>query len=393
MNGPLDGVRIIDLSAIISGPMATQILADQGADVIKVEGPGPGDLVRYLGPQRNGVNAMFTAVNRNKRAMVLNLKSPEGREVLIDLIRTADVFVENFRPGALEKLGLGPKQLQSLHPGLIYVAMSGFGDTGPYARRRVYDPVIQATSGFSDVQTNVTTGEPQLIQTLACDKTMAITAAQAITAALYAKARGRGGRLIEINMLDSAIAFLWPDAYYNLVFEEGANRSPDFATFYSIRRTKDGYITMIAISDDEFRATCRAIGRPEIADDPRFRTVADRMQNAKVMTDMISAVVEQFATAEITARLEAEDVPHARVLKREEVLTNEQVHVNGTIATLDDPRAGRMRLARSPAKFDGETLPFRRPAPGLGQHTDEILRELGKSDADITRLRAVAAIG
>lgn len=393
MNGPLDGVRIIDLSAIISGPMATQILADQGADVIKVEGPGPGDLVRYLGPQRNGVNAMFTAVNRNKRAMVLNLKSPEGREVLIDLIRTADVFVENFRPGALEKLGLGPKQLQSLNPGLIYVAMSGFGDTGPYARRRVYDPVIQATSGFSDVQTNVTTGEPQLIQTLACDKTMAITAAQAITAALYAKARGRGGRLIEINMLDSAIAFLWPDAYYNLVFEEGANRSPDFATFYSIRRTKDGYITTIAISDDEFRATCRAIGRPEIADDPRFRTVADRMQNAKVMTDMISAIVEQFATAEITARLEAEDVPHARVLKREEVLTNEQVHVNGTIATLDDPRAGRMRLARSPAKFDGETLPFRRPAPGLGQHTDEILRELGKSDADITRLRAVAAIG
>lgn len=393
MNGPLDGVRIIDLSAIISGPMATQILADQGADVIKVEGPGPGDLVRYLGPQRNGVNAMFTAVNRNKRAMVLNLKSPEGREVLIDLIRTADVFVENFRPGALEKLGLGPKQLQSLHPGLIYVAMSGFGDTGPYARRRVYDPVIQATSGFSDVQTNVTTGEPQLIQTLACDKTMAITAAQAITAALYAKARGRGGRLIEINMLDSAIAFLWPDAYYNLVFEEGANRSPDFATFYSIRRTKDGYITTIAISDDEFRATCRAIGRPEIADDPRFRTVADRMQNAKVMTDMISAIVEQFATAEITARLEAEDVPHARVLKREEVLTNEQVHVNGTIATLDDPRAGRMRLARSPAKFDGEALPFRRPAPGLGQHTDEILRELGKSDADITRLRAVAAIG
>lgn len=393
MNGPLDGVRIIDLSAIISGPMATQILADQGADVIKVEGPGPGDLVRYLGPQRNGVNAMFTAVNRNKRAMVLNLKSPEGREVLIDLIKTADVFVENFRPGAIEKLGLGPEQLQSLNPGLIYVAMSGFGDTGPYARRRVYDPVIQATSGFSDVQTNVTTGEPQLIQTLACDKTMAITAAQAITAALYAKARGRGGRLIEINMLDSAIAFLWPDAYYNLVFEEGANRSPDFATFYSIRRTKDGYITMIAISDDEFRATCRAIGRPEIADDPRFKSVADRMQNAKVMTDMISAVVEQFATAEITARLEAEDVPHARVLKREEVLTDEQVRVNGTIATLDDPRAGRMRLARSPAKFDGETLRFRRPAPGLGQHTDEILRELGKSDADITRLRAVAAIG
>lgn len=392
MSGPLDGVRVIDLSAIISGPMATQILADQGADVIKVEGPGPGDLVRYLGPQRNGVNAMFTAVNRNKRAIVLNLKAPEGREILIELVKTADVFVENFRPGAIERLGLGYATLKAINPGLVYVSMSGFGDTGPYARRRVYDPVIQATSGFSDTQKNAVTGEPQLIQTLACDKTMAITAAQAITAALYAKARGKGGRLVEINMLDSAIAFLWPDSFYNLVFEGDFNRSPDFSSFYSIRKTRDGYITMLAISDDEFRATCRAIGRPEIAEDPRFRTVMDRMQNARVMTEMISEVVAGYATAEITARLEAEDVPHARVLKREEVLSNEQVQVNGSIGVLDDPRAGRMRVARSPARFDGEPLPFRRPAPALGEHTNEVLQQIGKSDADIARLRNAGAV-
>ena len=392
MTLPLDGVRIIDLSAIISGPMATQILADQGADVIKVEAPGPGDLVRYLGPQKNGVNAMFTAVNRNKRGIVLNLKSPEGRQILTELAKTADVIVENFRPGALERLGLGYQHLKTINPGLIYVSMSGFGDSGPYAKRRVYDPVIQATSGFSHTQANAATGEPQLIQTLVCDKTMAITAAQAITAALYAKARGRGGRLVEINMLDSALAFLWPDAYYNLVFEEGANRAPDFASFYSIRKTKDGYITMIAISDDEFRATTRAIGRPELADDPRFKSVFDRMQNAKVMTDIISGVVSQLATAEITARLEAEDVPHARVLTREDVLTNEQVTANGSIASFDDPRAGKMRLARNPARFDGEPLPFRRPAPALGEHTDEVLRELGKSADDIAKLRASSAV-
>jgi crotonobetainyl-CoA:carnitine CoA-transferase CaiB-like acyl-CoA transferase len=392
MSLPLDGVRVIDLSAIISGPMATQILADQGADVIKVEAPGPGDLVRYLGPQRNGVNAMFTAVNRNKRAIVLNLKSPDGRNVLLDLVKTADVFVENFRPGAIEKLGLGYETLKEINPGLVYVSMSGFGDTGPYARRRVYDPVIQATSGFSDTQKSATTGEPQLIQTLACDKTMAITAAQAITAALYAKARGRGGRLVEVNMLDSAIAFLWPDSFYNLVFEEEFNRSPDFSTFYSIRRTKDGYITMIALSDDEFRATCRAIGRPEIAEDPRFRTITDRMQNAKVMTDMISDVVAGFATAEITARLEADDVPHANVLKREEVLTNEQVLVNGSIGVLEDPRAGRMKVARSPARFDGEPMPFRRPAPGLGEHTNEVLVELGRTPDQVTALRKAGAV-
>ncbi len=392
MTLPLDGVCIIDLSAIISGPMATQILADQGADVIKVEAPGPGDIVRYLGPQKNGVNAMFTAVNRNKRAIVLNLKSPDGRQILIDLVKTADVFVENFRPGAIEKLGLGYDKLKAINPGLVFVSMSGFGDTGPYAKRRVYDPVIQATSGFCDTQKNAA-GEPQLIQTLAVDKTMAITAAQAITAALYAKARGRGGRLVEINMLDSAIAFLWPDAYYNLAFEEGANRAPDFASFYSIRKTKDGYITMIAISDDEFRATTRAIGHPEIAADPRFKTVFDRMQNAKPMTDLIAGIVARMATAEITARLEAEDVPHARVLTREQVLTNEQVVANGSITTFEDPRAGKIRQARSPAKFDREPLHIRRHAPSLGEHTDEVLRELGHSAEDIAKLRANNAIG
>ncbi|MBP6011210.1 MAG: CoA transferase [Alphaproteobacteria bacterium] len=391
MTLPLDGVRIIDLSAIISGPMATQILADQGADVIKVEAPGPGDIVRYLGPQKNGVNAMFTAVNRNKRGIVLNLKSSDGRQILIDLVKTADVFVENFRPGAIEKLGLGYDKLKTINPGLVYVSMSGFGDTGPYAKRRVYDPVIQATSGFSDTQKN-TVGEPQLIQTLAVDKTMAITAAQAITAALYAKARGRGGRLVEISMLDTAIAFLWPDAYYNLAFEEGANRAPDFASFYSIRKTKDGYITMIAISDDEFRATCRALARPDIADDPRFKSVFDRMQNAKPMTDLFAGIVSQMATAEITARLEAEDVPHARVLTREQVLTNEQVVANRSIVTFEDPRAGKIRLARSPAKFDGEPPPIRRHAPSLGEHTDEVLRELGRSPEDIVKLRANNAI-
>lgn len=393
MSLPLEGVRIVDLSAIISGPMATQILADQGADVIKVEGPGPGDLVRYLGPQRNGTNAMFTAVNRNKRAIVLNLKSPEGKAVLLDLVRQADVFVENFRPGAIERLGLGHDALRAINPGLVYVSMSGFGDTGPYAPRRVYDPVIQAVSGFSDTQKNAATGEPQLIQTLACDKITAITAAQAITAALYAKARGRGGRLVELNMLDSAIAFLWPDSFYNHAIEGEFNRSPDFASFYSIRRTRDGFITMLALSDDEFHATCRAIGRPDMIEDPRFRSIGERMQNAKVMTDMISEMVQRYATAEITARLEAEDVPHAVVLKREEVLTNPQVLANGSIGTLDDPRAGRMRMAHAAGRFDGKPMPFRRPAPALGEHTNEILAELGRSTTDIDALRKAGAVG
>lgn len=393
MSLPLEGVRIVDLSAIISGPMATQILADQGADVIKVEGPGPGDLVRYLGPQRNGTNAMFTAVNRNKRAIVLNLKSPEGKAVLLDLVRQADVFVENFRPGAIERLGLGHDALRAINPGLVYVSMSGFGDTGPYAPRRVYDPVIQAVSGFCDTQKSGTTGEPQLLQSIVCDKVSAITAAQSITAALYAKARGRGGCLIELNMLDSALAFLWPDAFYNHAFEGDFQRSPDFASFYSIRPTRDGFITMIAISNEEFRASCRAIGRPDLADDPRLQTPLDRMQNATMMIGEISEAVSRFATEEIAARLEAEDVPHAVVLKREEVLTNPQVLANGSIGTLDDPRAGRMRMAHAAGRFDGKPMPFRRPAPALGEHTNEILAELGRSTTDIEALRKAGAVG
>lgn len=393
MSLPLEGVRIVDLSAIISGPMATQILADQGADVIKVEGPGPGDLVRYLGPQRNGTNAMFTAVNRNKRAIVLNLKSPEGKAILLDLVRKADVFVENFRPGAIERLGLGHDALRAINPGLVYVSMSGFGDTGPYAPRRVYDPVIQAVSGFCDTQKSGTTGEPQLLQSIVCDKVSAITAAQSITAALYAKARGRGSCLIELNMLDSALAFLWPDAFYNHAFEGDFQRSPDFASFYSIRPTRDGFITMIAISNEEFRASCRAIGRPDLADDPRLQTPLDRMQNATMMIGEISEAVSRFATEEIAARLEAEDVPHAVVLKREEVLTNPQVLANGSIGTLDDPRAGRMRMAHAAGRFDGKPMPFRRPAPALGEHTNEILAELGRSTTDIDALRKAGAVG
>lgn len=391
MTLPLDGVRIIDLSAIISGPMATGILADQGADVIKIEPPGIGDLVRYLGPTRNGVNAMFSAVNRNKRAMTLNLKSADGRAVLLDLVKTADVFVENFRPGAIERLGLGYEKLKEVNPGLVYVSMSGFGDNGPYAKRRVYDPVIQATSGFSDTQQNAA-GEPQLIQTLACDKVTAVTAAQAITAALYAKARGRGGSLVEVNMLDSAIAFLWPDAFYNLTFEGECPRSPDFASFYSIRKTKDGYITMLAISDGEFRAACRAIGRPELADDPRYRSVPDRMANATTMMAEFAAIIGAMETTEIMSRLEAEDVPHARVLRREDVIKNEQVAANGTIVRFEDPRAGGMRMARAPALFGGDALPIRRYAPALGEHTDEVLRELGMDNARIAALRAAGAV-
>jgi crotonobetainyl-CoA:carnitine CoA-transferase CaiB-like acyl-CoA transferase len=393
MPGALDGVKIIDMSAVIAGPMATQILGDQGAEVIKIENPGLGDMARYLGPQSNGTGAMFTAVNRNKRSIALNLKNAQGKAIFLDLIKTADVVVENYRPGAMERMGLTYETLRPLNPGLIYVAMSGFGQAGPYAKRRVYDPVIQAVSGIADSQSDGRTGEPRLIQSIVADKVAALTVAQTITAALFAKAKGAGGQFIEFNMLMAALAFQWPDTMYNHVFlADSVTHVPDFAKFYDIMKTLDGFVTVIVISDDEFSDFARAVGKPELTKDPRFANVFLRLQNAEDLKAAMKAVMATFPTAEIIKRLEAEDVPHARILKRDEVLDDPQVNFIKAIVETTHPKAGRMREPRPVAQFSMTPSTIRRPAPSLGEHTDEILRELGRVDADIAALRIAGAI-
>jgi len=393
MPGPLDGVKIVDISAVIAGPMATGLLADQGAEVVKVEPLGLGDLARWLGPNRNGLGAMFAAVNRNKRSIALNLKDERGKAILRDLVKDADVFVQNFRPGAIQRMGFGYEALRALNPGLIYVSMSGFGQDGPYAKRRVYDPVVQAVSGFADSQATAT-GEPQLIQSIACDKVTGLTAAQAITAALFAKARGKGGQHVTLNMLDAAIAFLWPDTFYNMaLLDNEAPPSPDFAAFYGIMKTKDGFITVITISDDEFGDFCRAVNRPDIAADKRFADVFKRMANAKKLKLLFSEEVAKRTTAELRERLEAEDVPHAVVLPRTAVPDDPQVVHNGTLTVTQHPAAGRLREPLPAAKFAATPTEFGLHAPLLGENTDDVLRRLGRSDAEITALRAAGVAG
>jgi len=391
--GPLDGVKIVDISAVIAGPMATGLLADQGAEVIKVEPLGIGDLARWLGPNRNGIGAMYAAVNRNKRSIALNLKDDRGKQVLRDLVRDADVFVQNFRPGAIQRMGFGYDDLKALNPGLIYVSMSGFGQDGPYAKRRVYDPVVQAVSGFADSQANAA-GEPQLIQSIVCDKVTGLTAAQAITAALFAKAQGKGGQLITLNMLDAVVAFLWSDTFYNMaLLDNEAPPSPDFASFYGIMKTKDGFITVITLSDDEFGDFCRAVSRPDIASDKRFSDVLKRMANAKKLRLLFAEAVAGFATEDLRARLEAEDVPHAVVLPRTAVPDDPQVVHNGTLTVTQHPKAGRLREARPAARFAVTPAELRLHAPLLGENTDEILASLGRSPEDIAVLRAAGVAG
>ncbi len=394
MAGPLEGIRVIDLTSMVSGPMATCVLGDQGAEVIKVEVPGTGDLIRHIGTARGGLSAIFTTLNRNKRSIVLNLHQPRGRELLHKLVAGADVFVQNFRPGVMETLGFGEAELRPLHPGLIYVSISGFGHTGPYAQRRVYDIIIQALSGMAASQANPKTGEPELVRNIVCDKVTAVTVAQAISAALFARERGAGGQHVRLSMLDTAIAFLWPDTMQSYTYlGEGATPPAPLTGLLSVRQTKDGHMTIFAISDAEFAGLSRALGRPELIEDTRFADVTARTRNAEVLAELLDQATGAHTTAELCARLQAEDVPHAAVNSLDSIHLDPQVIENGLLVESEHPHAGPTRTPRPVASFDATPATIRRPAPALGEHTDEVLVELGLVESEIHELRAQGVLG
>ena len=392
-DGPLSGIRVLDLTSMISGPVATMMLADQGADVIKVEALS-GDLVRGAGPNRSGITSTFISSNRSKRSLALDLKSPQGADVLRDLIRTADVFVQNFRPGTIERMGFGEEAVRALKSDIVYVSISGFGESGPYAHQRVYDPVIQALSGLAAIQADGTTGRPKMIRTIIPDKTTAVTAAQAITAALFARERTGEGQHVRLAMLDTMVAYLWPEgmAGYTLVGKEvkaaRAQLSPDL-----IFATKDGFITAGAVSDKEWQGMCRALDKTEWLEDPRFRTLNDRAVNVTERVTLTGEVLATNTSAYWLARLDAEGVPCAPVLDREGVITHEQIQANQILAEYEHPIAGTTRQPRPAARFDKTPAMIRRHAPGLGEHSVEVLEELGYEAAEIAKLQADGVIG
>lgn len=391
---PMQGIRIIDVTTNAAGPMATGMLADQGADVIRFETIGGGDPSRHVGGTRGGVSAYNAYMNRNKRSMAVDIKDAGLRPALYKLIETADVFVQNSRPGALERSGFGFEALHRLNPRLIYVSISGYGATGPGAGQRVYDPIIQCTAGFAAAQ--AVDGRPELIKTIASDKVAALTAAQAIAAALFARERGTvGGHHVELSMLDASLAFLWPEVFWNHGFAGSApfDARPPIAEFYRLLRTADGYITMIVVGDGEFAGVCRALGLERLHDDERFRTLTGRFANYTALLAAFEPVVLTMASEALIARLEREDVPCAKVNTLEEVFDDPRVTHGASIIEYTDPRAGRLRQARAPAIFDGEPLTVRLPAPALGEHTDELLRSVGCSDDALVTLRRSGAIG
>ena len=389
MPGPLAGIRVLDLTSVVSGPLATMFLADQGAEVIKIE-PLGGDITRRSRQSISAsgeFSALFVSSNRGKRSLALDLKRPEAAKIMRELIASSDVLVQNFRPGTMERLGLGEPTLRELNPRLIYVSISGVGESGPYAKKRVYDPIIQGLSGFADLQAEPRTRRPQMIRTIVADKTTAIFAAQAITAALFARERTGEGQHIRLAMLDTMIAYLWPEGMtqYTVVGREATTADPT-ARPDLIFETADGYITVGTISDSEWQGFCAASGRPGLAEDPRFNTPGGRSVNATERILLMAEIIKKRPTAEWLQRLDANDVPSAPVLRRNEVIANEQVLARELIVELDHPDIGLVRQPKPAARFDRTPARIQGPAPRIGEHSATILAELGFEAAEIERL-------
>ena len=372
MPGPLAGVRVLDLTSVVSGPLATMFLADQGAEVIKIE-PLAGDITRRSRQSISAsgeFSALFVSSNRGKRSLALDLKRPKAAEIMRKLITSADVLVQNFRPGAMERLGFSEPALRELNPRLIYLSISGVGESGPYAKKRVYDPIIQGLSGLADLQAEPKTRRPQMIRTIVADKTTAIFAAQAVTAALFARERTGEGQHIRLAMLDTMIAYLWPEAMtqYTVVGREATTADPT-ARPDLIFETADGYITVGTISDSEWLGFCAAAERPDLAEDLRFNTPGGRAVNATDRILLMAEIIKERSTEEWLRRLDANDVPSAPVLRRNEVITNEQVVARELIAELDHPDIGCVRQAKPAARFDRTPACIQGPAPRIGEHS------------------------
>ncbi len=391
MSGPLSGFKVVDMSRVLAGPAATVLLADQGADVIKVE-PLRGDVVRAMGG--GGVSPGFLTANRGKRSIALDLKSEAGIDVVKRLAKDADVFVQNFRPGAIDGMGLGEPVIREINPSIIYVSMSGFGEKGPYAHKRVYDPVIQALSGLADLQATDEHDRPRMIRTVIPDKTTGITAAQAITAALLSRERTGQGQHVRVAMLDVMIAYLWQEGLGGLtmVGEEHrvkrGQRSKDL-----IYETSDGYITAGAVSDAEWKGMCQALDKEAWLTDERFASPRARGMNAKLRLEMTADVLRTNTSEYWLKKLDECEVPSAPVLSRPEVIQQEQVQVNEILTEYDQPGLGRVRQPRAAALFEATPTNTRQLAAALGEHGRAVLGEAGFSATEIEALLNSGVLG
>jgi crotonobetainyl-CoA:carnitine CoA-transferase CaiB-like acyl-CoA transferase len=393
MPGPLHGYRIVDLTSNVAGPLATMILGDQGADVIKVEAPD-GDSTRAGANRRGGFSAGFLNNNRNKRSITLDLKNPAAVEALKRLAAGADAFVQNYRPGVADRLGVGEAAIRAVAPNIVYVSISGFGEKGPYQQAPAYDPVIQGFSGLATVQAGSDKARPRLLRTILPDKLTAITASQAITAALLARERTGQGQHVRLSMLEAVVAFLWASDMSGQTFvgEEPAEQEAA-STIDLIYETADGYITAAVVTDRQWLGLTRALDRPEWLEDERFKTPSLRSQNIEARLQMTQDVLIGGPSAEWLEKLTQADVPCGPVLTRGQMIRHPHVLAMELLEEYGHPKAGRLRQSRAAARFSQTPPAIGRGAPALGEHTGQVLGEIGYSEAEIADLRAAGAFG
>ncbi|MEM9254546.1 MAG: CoA transferase [Pseudomonadota bacterium] len=386
MQGPLSGIRILELTTTVAGPTVGMILGGQGADIIKIEPPGIGDLGRFMGDMRGGMSSMFATLNRNKRSLVLDLKQTSEMAVFRELAKTADVVLENYRPGVVEKLGIDYATLSDDNPRLVYCSISGYGSSGPYRHRRVYDPLIQATVGASAEQG----GErAQNIRSVVFDKVCGYTAAQSITAALLQRERtGRGGHL-DISMLGAALYFQWPDVMWSHTYQgEGVVSGGPLADWFNVFSAADGDIAIVLmVSDGLFQLCCEALGL-ELHLDERFASFASRLANRPELQRLLDTALSSWTVAELVETLDRLEVPVAPVNTLDAVFDDPQVVEQGMILDAEHPTSGAMKLARNPCSFNDSEATAGQPAPVLGEHSEEILTDLGVDRDEIQRMQS-----
>lgn len=388
---PLDNVRVLEFSTMVTAAFATMMMAEQGARVTKVEPPDQGDPMRYLGTAKGGMSALFANCNRGKRSIRIDLQRPEGQELAARLAADVDVLVHNFRPGVMDRLNLGSEQLRAENPRLIYVAISGFGKSGPLKDAPAYDPIIQAHAGFAACQGS---GSPAFVRNLMCDKITAYTAAQAIVTALYQRERTGVGQHVDLSMLDAGLYFLFPDGFMNeTLLDDDVLPAPRLADLaYELTVTRDGAIAISAGTPRQQLAVLSALGLEELLEDPRFATRESRLANREAYRALLAEAFAALSTEEALARLRQADVPAAKCLERTEVLDHPQLTANGSVDVVDHPHVGSMRVVRPPAEFGGARSPVAAPAPAHGEHTDEVLYALGLDAEQVAAHRANGVI-
>jgi len=394
MAGPLSGFRIIDFTTMLAGPMATSILGDQGADVIKVEAPIKGDHTRGLGHRREDLSAGFLNINRSKQSISLDVKTAKGKQIFLELAATADALVQNFRPGVMERLGISEPAVREISPSIVYVSISGFGERGPWAHRPCYDPVIQAVSGLATTQAGADDVRPRLVRTVLPDKLTAITAAQTISAALLSRERTGQGQHVRLSMLDSLMAFLWGSDMGAQTFVDQPVTNQEAASFIDlIYETKDGYMTVSAMGDKEWAALSRAFEAPSMLEDPRFLTSALRDKHINERLSLIQDYLRERKTEEWMSIFDLEGVPASPTLTRNQATEHPQLIASETLVETVHPHAGRLRQARTPGRFEGTPVTEYRGAPRLGEHNETVLKSLGYSSDAIDGLRRDKVIG